>query len=342
MLTPEWLMTLEDSMRVIQENEYASLAANTWWQSVARVIPSKNRKEIIHWLISTAYIRDAGYGGNITYDEIESTFTEVTNENFASGVKVTVNELEDLDSNGIQGAAKWASDMGQAFAFKPQEQVAQLLNTGETVIGYDKVAMFATNHPVNPVDTSSGLTFKNYFTGADALPIDESVTVEQALVNLATLYGEMGSIVLPNGKYPRRLMPYKILVPPKLMPRAAMLSNATLIAMAAGTLGAQGGSGDVSDLVKAMSYGTPVRCDEIQATLGGSDTTYYVLFAPMGTAQSVLGPVIYTQREPFNIIYHGPMTTAELARKREFQWAATGRNAVAPGHPFLIAKVEAS
>jgi phage major head subunit gpT-like protein len=340
-LTPQFIMDLESNMRVVQENDYAALAANLFWSDIAKVIPSRSKREIIHWLLSTAYLDDEGYGENLAYDEIESTYTELTNKVAGRGLEIDKSELEDLDGNGVEVAAKWSSDMGQAFAYWPQQQVSYLMNNGQTAAvatGYDKVALFTTNHPVNPVDTSAGLTYSNYFHTGNALPIDNSVTVEEALVNLSTLYANMAAIPQPNGKYPRRLRPYKIFVPPALAPRAAMLTQATIIAMAAGSLGAQGGSGDVSDLVKLMAYGAPVVCDELGAAFGGSNTTYYVLFAPLGAPKSTLGPMIYVQREPFSITYHGPMTTAELARKRKFQWTANGRNVTGPGHPYLIAK----
>jgi phage major head subunit gpT-like protein len=345
MLTPVWLADLESNMRVIQEDDYAALAATTWWSDVAKVVPSRSKRELIHWLLSTAYLEDGGpSGGNVQYDEIESTYAEVKNRFAVRGLEIAKSELEDLDGNGVDAARKWASDMGQAFACFPQQQVSELLINGQDssyAKGYDGKALFATDHPINPV-SDNGLTYKNYFTGADALPIDSSVTVEEALVNLSSLYGQMAAITQPNGKYPRRLRPFKILVSPALFPRAAMLSQATLIAMAAGSAAAQGGSGDVSDFVKAMNYGTPVQCDELGAAVGGSDTTYYVVFAPMGAPKSTLGPIVYTQREPFTIVYHGPQTSADLARKMSFQWTATGRNGIGPGHGYLIAKVNGS
>lgn len=347
-LTPEFLMNLESNMRVIAENDYAALAAELWWSQVARVHPSRSKREIINWLISTATLEDQGFGGNVAYDEIEATYTEITNTMAGKGLKIAKPELEDLDGNGVDAAAKWSSDISQAFAYWPQLGVANLMNNGQTAAsftGYDGKAFFATDHPVNPV-SDNGIEFANYFTGAasgdypGALPIDatNASSTETALENLSKLYGYFAGIAQPNGRYPRRLRPVAMLCPPKLAARATRLTSAKFIAAAAGTDG--GGSTDVEAEIKLMGYGKPIVCDELGAAFGGSDTDYYVLFAPLGSVKSVLGAVLYVEREPFSIVYHGPMTTAELARKKEFQWDASGRNAVAPGHPYLLAKVK--
>lgn len=349
-LTPEFLMNLESNMRVISENDYAALAAQLWWSDVARVHPSRSKREVINWLLSTATLEDQGFGGNVEYDEIEAKYTEITNTMAGKGLKIAKPELDDLDGNGVAAAAKWASDISQAFAYWPQLQVANLMNNGETAslfTGYDSKAFFATDHPVNPV-SDNGIEFANFFTGAEAgdypggLPIDESVSTEDALSNLSTLYGYFAGIPQPNGRYPRRLRPVKMFCPPKLAARATRLTSAKFIAAAAGSSSAGGGSTDVEAEVKLMGYGTPTVCDELAAAFGGSDTTYYVLFAPLGSVKSTLGGILYVEREPFSIVYHGPMTSAELARKKELQWDASGRNAVAPGHPYLLAKVESA
>jgi hypothetical protein len=347
-LTPEFVMNLESNMRQIIENDYAAVAKDLWWSDVARKHPSASKREIIHWLLSTATLEDQGAGGNIAFDEIEGTYMEVTNKFAGKGLKVPRAELEDLDGNGVRGAAKWSSDIAQAFAYWPQIQVSYALNNGHTaslVPTYDGKALFATDHPINPVDRSSGTTFANYFTGAasgsypGALPIDESVAAEVALSNLAKLFGYAAGIPQANGRYPRRLRPISILCPPRLAPRATQLADAKFIATAAST---GGGTSDVEGLISLMGYGKPIVCDELGAAFGGSDTTFYVVFGALGTLRSQLGAILYVEREPFSVIFHGPMTSAELARMDVMQWTSRGRNVTAGGHPYEIAKVKST
>jgi phage major head subunit gpT-like protein len=348
MLTPEFVMNLESNMRQIVENDYAAVAKDLWWSDVARKHPSGSKREIIHWLLSTATLEDQGLGGNIAFDEIEATYMEVTNKFAGKGLKVPRAELEDLDGNGVRGAAKWSSDIAQAFAYWPQIQVSYALNNGHTaalVPTYDGKALFATDHPINPVDRSSGIVFANYFTGAaaglypGALPIDESVSAEVALQNLSKLFGYMAGIPQANGRYPRRLRPMAILCPPRLAPRVTLLTDAKFIAMAAST---GGGSADVEGLISMLGYGKPIVCDELATPFGGNDTTYYVVFGPLGKLRSQLGAVLYVEREPFSVIYHGPMTSSELARMDVLQWTSRGRNVTAGGHPYEIVKVRST
>ena len=49
-----------------------------------------------------------------------------------------------------------------------------------------------------------------------------------------------------------------------------------------------------------------------------------------------LGAFVYVDREPFSMIFHGPQTSAELARLRKLQWLTEGRNVVGAGHPYLM------
>jgi hypothetical protein len=82
-----------------------------------------------------------------------------------------------------------------------------------------------------------------------------------------------------------------------------------------------------------------VKCPELAASLGGSDTDYYIGCKDVG---GQLGAFLFINREPFNISYHGPMTDAQLASKREFEWLPHGRSVVGPGHPYLLFKVSAT
>ena len=71
-----------------------------------------------------------------------------------------------------------------------------------------------------------------------------------------------------------------------------------------------------------------------------SDTTFFVV-AKQKQA-SALGAIVYQEREPFQMVNHGPMTDSELSRKQSFEWHVHGRNAVAAGHPYLIFKCKGS
>jgi hypothetical protein len=349
---PEYLLSLEQRMQLIQETEYAAMTANLWAPKIFRTRPSNSRKELLQWFLSTARIEDEDEGGNVEFDEIEATYTTVENKTAGRGLKLKLEQLEDLDGGGAQMASQWVRDISQVAAYWPQLQTAKLMIGGTSAAlypSYDGLAFFSASHWVNPVEKGNLLvpsggstTYRNLHTSSNALPIDNSVSVEVALENIGKLVSYLASIPTSNGQYPRHLQPIAWFVPPALGPRASILTGSKFIAAAAGSSGTSGGSLDVQSLLGYLNMGMPEVCPELGAAFGGSDTTYYVLAAPMGTARSVLGPVIYIPREPFGIVYHGPQTTATLAVKREFQWVETGRYGIGPGHPFELHRVQAA
>lgn len=343
-LTPTILLGLEDRMNIEVEREYARMTQNLWWQDVARVRPSTGKKEVITWLLSTAQIRDTGKSaGNLSYDDLVAAYTEVENRFSGAALKLSKAQLEDTDGGGMDLAAQWSADVGAYMAYWPQKQVSHALKNGHTAslyTAYDGKALFATDHLVNPLNAAAG-TFANIFTSSSsgsypgACPIDDSVTLDVALVNLAKMLGYIATIKMPNGEDPRFLRPKFIIGSPRLFPRLVQLTSAKFLSMAS-TGGA--GSADVEGLIRALGYATPIQADELAGF--ESDTSFFIVAGQ--AAASKLGGIIYQEREAFHLDSYGPQTQVELGRKQEFEWQVHGRNAVAAGHPYLIYKGKAA
>lgn len=344
-LTPQFLYNLETRMQILTESEYARMMNNLWYQSITKMRQSTGAKDIIPWLLSTAQIKPQGKGGNVAYDELVSTYTEIESNNAGTGLKLEVNQLKDTDGGGMQLASQWSTDIGAYMAYWPQKEVTRLLKNGHDVTkfsSYDAKAFFATDHPVNPFNTNAG-TFQNIFTGGaagasgntpaypGACPIDDSVTTEVALVNLGKIMSYIASIRMPNGEDPRYLYPRGLLVPPRMFPRAVQLTSAKFLAQ---TAGSAGGSGDVEALIKALGFATPMQAPELAGF--ESDTTFFVIAEQASSSQ--LGGIIYTEREPFSIAYYGNVDQVTLGRARQLEWLCDGRNVISPGHPYLIFK----
>ncbi len=347
-ITPQWLMDFESRMQVITEGAYRTLNSNLWWRGVAKERPSTSLREVLTWLLSTAQIHDQGKGGNVRFEDLVSRVTEYTNKDSGDALELRKQQLEDTDGNGPQYAAQWSQDIGEYMAYWPQKQTTHFLKNAHNVTAsggytaYDDLAFFAALHPVNPYRTGAG-TFTNLFTGAavaasgntpyfpGACPIDDTVSAEVALTNLSKIYSYLASIRMPNGEDPRRLRPSGLLVPPRMFPRAVQLTDAKFLAMAASS---GGGSADVSGLIKALGFATPMMAEELAGF--ESDTTFFVICEQI--AQSELGGVIYSNREPYKIDYYGPQTESDLAKAKRFEWICSGRNAIAPGHPYLVFK----
>lgn len=348
-LTPQFLMDLESRMQVISEREYTRFTSNLWWRNIAKVRGSTGRRDVITWLLSTAQIKDQGKGGNIAFDDLVSTYTEIESKFSGAGLKLSKAQLEDTDGGGMDLAGQWSGDIGAYMSYWPQKQTAYFLKNAHTAAlftGYDQLAYFHAAHPVNPFNDAAG-TYANLLTGAaaaasgntpaypGALPIDDSVTTEVALSNLSKLFSYIASIRMPNGEDPRFLRGASLIVPPRMYPRVVQLTSAKFLAQVAGSFA---GSADVESLIKALGFATPVMADELVGF--ESDTSYFVGCAQLSTSQ--LGAVVYTERESFAINYYGVVDQAQLGRSRELEWQCHGRNVVSAGHPYLLLKVKAA
>jgi hypothetical protein len=343
-LTPSYLMDFESRMQRLTEQEYVRLNRNLWWQRITKVRQSSSRRDVLTWLLSTATIRDQGKGGNIAFEDLVSTFTEIESGYSGDGLKLRRAQLEDTDGDGLNLGSEWSAQIGAYMAYWPQKRVVDVLKNGGDPLkytGYDKLAYFAAGHPVNPYNTGLG-AYNNVFTGAPvgsypgAVPIHDGVTLDVALANLSKIMGYIATIKMPNGEDPRFLRPAAILCPPALFPRAVQLTGAKFFGLP--VTGGGVASADVEGIIKALGYATPIMVDELAGF--ENDTTYYV--ACENVTESQLGAVIYTERESFKINYYSTLDQAQLDRAQELEWHCIGRNAVSPGHPYLLFKCKAT
>jgi phage major head subunit gpT-like protein len=343
---------MESNMRAIVEDAYRSLLDSLWWDRVAAKKTSVSKKEIFTWLISTAMIKNMT-SGQAHFEDMISQMTEITNEFAMAGLVLKKEQLEDLyngtpGGEGLQLAARWAKDVGEQAAYWPQRKIADAILDGASsgYTAYDGLTYFNTAHYVNGVSTDDG-TFSNILnptTVGHATRIDEAVTMDAAISNLSAVRAYISTIKMPNGRDPRNLKMKAILHPPALRSRVMQLTNATIIAQAAAS---GGGGADVSAIVKDWMLEKPLEAPELAAgyssTAGnaGSDTSYYVV-ANESPGEGELGALVYQDREPFSVLYHGPEADPKLARERELQYLTQGRNAVGYGHPYQLFKVNVS
>lgn len=341
-ITPEWLMDLETEMRTIQTDNYQRLNKDLWWERVTKRRTTGSKKERITWLLETAKIERPNAsrgGGQAIFEDIVGQTQEIEVENAVAGLKLKKEKFLDLDGNGYDLAAHWSKQVGAYAAYWPQEQVADAIKANP--VCYDTTAFFSSAHPYNPYKTGLGV-FSNDLTGAPsgaypgAVPLN-GVTVDVALENLHKARAYVSSLKMPNGKTPRRLKVRGILHPPALGPILQQLTQAQFIAQAAAS---GGGSGDVSAIISNYNMGLPIEAEELGAAFGGSDTDYYLMVEEIISDDH--GAFIYTEREEFGVIWHGEMTDAALARKKEYEWTTEGRNIVSPGHPYLLFRCRAT
>ena len=343
-ITVQWLMDFESRMQRIVENEYLRLVAsdNMWWDLITRVRPSGSKRELLAWILNTAYLVDQGQGGNIDFEEPVMIETEFTVAFAGKGLRLRRAQFEDLDGNGVDFATEWSAQMGAQHGYWPQRKIAELLKNGEIGTTYDGQPFFSTSHPNDGNkngDTTYG-TFSNLLVGA-GYRIDSGVSLDQAAINLAAVYKAIRGLKMPNGKDPRLLRPAGILCGPSMGPRVSQLLDAKFLAIASAAGG--GGSGDFSGYTSRMGYGKVTEAAEL--TEAEYDTSYYVVVEQLGSSQ--LGGMVYVDREPFSIRYYtgrggGVGVDAILDRSDMLEWHSSGRNVAGYGHPYLLFKVKAA
>lgn len=344
-LTPTFVMDLESEMEVIREDEYSRISENLFWSDLTVVRPSTSRRKLLAFFFKTAMIEDLGVkGGKITFDDLVSKMTEIEARYAGNGLKLHRQQFEDTDGDGVDLATEWAAQSAAEAAYWPQSKIVELIQAGESGVGYDGVPYFAKNHPVLPGDTTT--TYANLFSGAaNSTPSTDpgdadypgaialSATDETAINQLASLRTYMATIRMPDGKRPRRLRPLDIYAPPQLAPRLVHLTKTTTIAKAA-TSG--GGSADVKAFVEHLNFGKVIEVDEFANEPGA----FYVSASPI--TGSALGALARVEREAFSTRFFGPMDDVELSRMEELEWHQKGRDGYAYGHPYLLAKVKST
>jgi hypothetical protein len=410
-LTPAFVFRYEKRMRAIQENEYARtlLAENNWWPKVAKTLPIDGASERLTWFLNTAQIRPAGDGGNIQFDPLVAQSTELVPQVYESAIRVQKDQLLDLRGGGLDTLADWSMQVGAATAgWFPQKILAELLMNGAATDGsaaaYDGVPFFADNttsttfagvsligHPYNPYLPGLG-GYVNWLHGSattfvsgaatvtypGALPIHAvgsgNVSVDTAFNNVAQAIAYAKSIKMPNGITPRYLAPIAMVVPPALIFRATEITQAKVIAQAAGASG--GGGADVEAVIRRFGLQVPIQADELASstsyttqikqaaqaaitqasgvttiykpTITGNDTTWYLIMRENMTSQ--LGGFIYVNRFPFQTNYFtgdtstGPATgiDAILNRARQVEYICQGKVGMQYGHPYAVLRIDGS
>lgn len=326
-LSPKVFAGVEERMRVIQENAYASALSNMWWEKFAKEITSGASVEHLY-LLMTGGAMDYATEGNREFMEQAISRMDLTPRFFsAPGLEVLRSELDDSNGAGFQKASQWSGDTAVKGALFPQHKLAEALIANPAC--YDGKAFFATDHPLLPGDPDSG-AWANDLTGAasgdypGAVPL--TGTAADANTNLAKALAYIRGIKGPDGVTCLNLEPVALLGSPTI-------HRLALVAAKAQFIGGTAGSTDISALVNDFGIDL-VRAGEL-----AGDASYYIACRQVGTE---VGPWIWLNRETPNVSYYGPMTDAQLARMDTFQWGVRGRGVVSPGRPHFMFRCQAT
>lgn len=315
-ISPVFQFDFQRNLNLRFSNAWARVLKELWWNKVAITNSSSTLQELFEWMLETAQIRHTGSKGDeLIFEDLVAISHQITNDNFGVGLELSRNSIED---NKYDRAAKWAADVGAAAAYWPQRQIVSLIQNGKTNKGYDGKVFFATDHPVNPFDSSMG-TYANLFTNT---PLTAA--------NLASVVASIVAIPHP-GDAPRYLKPTILVVEPSNTLAALEITGAEIYTDPLNS----GGTSPATNMIKQKyGFGTPIVVPELAADTG----VWYV--GCEADEDALAGAFIYQERKAFELTSYTGMTQAELDRFNTFQWHLRGRNTAAYGHPYLFFRVE--
>lgn len=328
MLSTKSLMRVEENMRAIQENVYATALANPWAKRFYKEITSDASAEHL-FLLMTGGAMEYGTEGNREYISQAIKQIDLVPKFFTvPGLELLKSELDDSNGAGLAKAQQWASDTAVKAATFAQRKLAAAFIANP--LCYDGKAFFAVDHPCMPGDTSFGV-WANDFTGAASgdYPGHGNITGADVAADNATI-GKMLAYIRgikgPDGVTCLNLEPYALIASPT---KYRIALNAVKAQFIGGTAGTTDFKATVDDFGLEL-----VRAGEL-----AGDPSYYIACRIAG---SDVGPWIWLNREAPNTSYYGPMNDAQLSRMDKFQWGMRGRAVMGPGRPHFMFRAKAS
>ncbi len=322
-VTPQFIVTLDSDIHVISEATWKRVAANLTWDRLMKVAPpSESLRRVFTWILATAKIYPEGRGGNTRFDDLAMATHSIENENAGTGLRLTKNELEDNQMASIPGketldyAREWASQVGNAAAFWPEQALYALIKAGITALAYDGLPFFSKVHTLNA--NGGGGTYSNIVENVDITPTSGATAFENLYIAQENFGKALSAVAAQKfiGGIPRYLKPTAMVVPTALQFRAEQLLGTQTLTHNDNVLSRR----NVELIVN------PLLDDE--------PDVYYLGVADMMSDD--LAPFVYWDRQPFAMRSYSLMDEAELSRRDEFEWHMKGRNGTCYGHPYLF------
>lgn len=152
-ITAALLTALRTEVRRQFADAYATMNAQTFWNSVAMLVPSSTASNTYDWLGDFPELRE-WVGDRVIKDMKENAY-KIENRLFEGTVGISRTAIED-DSVGTLGAR--IQMMGQSAARHPDKLIAELIKAGETATCYDGQYFFDVDHPVRANVDGTGAT----------------------------------------------------------------------------------------------------------------------------------------------------------------------------------------
>jgi len=270
------------------------------YPEIATTVPSSSSKNDYAWMTMLPQMRE--WVGSRVVQNLSLHTYAIENKDWELTLGVRRNDIED-DNLGIYTPV--AQQFGEAARLHPDQLLIDLLRTGHQKVCFDGQYFFDTDHPVNSVDTQSGV-YSNFFT-ATPLTAPNYATVRASMLGWK---GENGLSL--------RVIPNLLVVGPGLEVTAKRIVEIQQEANGAGN----------------PFYGTARVL--VLPELAGDDTTWYLM-----TTNRVIKPFIFQTRRPLSFVTKNQITDEVVLIENEVRFYADARYNAGYSLPFLAAKAVA-
>lgn len=284
-------------------------SAAAFWSKLAMQTGSDTEQEVYSFMSRIPRLRE--WVGERVYNDLAANAYTLPNKDYEDSFEVPRNKFED-DKFGIYNHS--AQALGQAVALWPDDIVIEALLAGGSQLCYDGQYFFDTDHPKNPQDASAG-TQGNLYT-----------TTALSATNYNTVRSTMRALVGEDGKT-MRITPNLLVVPPALEKTAREIVIAQTVPNSGGTASqtnVQAGTADI------------LVIDDLAASAGGSDTTWYLL-----DSTKPIKPFLFQLRRSPMLQFFDRPTDANVFEKKKFRFGVDCRGRAGYGLWYLAAKCTA-
>lgn len=297
----QFLVTMESNMQAILVDRWADFNSDSelaYWDMLVEDKTTAVREELFQWQINRSKLRRQYDQGNRRYDDLYNWAYGISPEDWGDNLVLKEKDIED---NKVDHVGQWSSDIGGAWAYWPQETLQELLAAGETEECYDGVPFFSENHPVIPGIATSGVV--------------SNLTTGQVLdfTNFTNAVAAIRNIPGPGG-VKRFLKPFRLLHTNSDQKKALEI----LTALQIGDTTAEGRSGSKTNVVTQYGFEAP-RCMQDHPDNGAWYIQCKVLAAPFKM------PFVRLMRKPLEVNQFAAVSSAELNRKKVFEYNADAR-----------------
>jgi len=293
MITPAAIRALHTTFSTVYYKAYDY--TSTWHQDVASVTQSSSVSNTYGFMARIPQMRQ--WVGPRVLQNISAHVYTLDNLTYELSIVV---DREDWEDHNLGTYSPLFEQMGMAGKKWPDTVMGPMIQANGN--GFDGVAMFANNHPLDPAGVQTN-TWNLALTAA----------------NYATVREAMMAFTGDDGR-PLNVMPNLLVVPPQLEREALTIINADIIPSAAGTA-------SESNVLKGSAQVLVIP------EFANAATTWYLL-----DTSKPIKPFVWQNRRAIEFVNMATPNADNVFFNRQLIWGIDGRGAAGMGCWWLAAR----